>query len=142
MGKITGRQVMGHMTPEMLVIGTRHPTDVVHVIIAAGQGLLERGAVIGRVGHAANESASETGEIESGTNENCYILGTEGCVAEYILAEDAESGEDSGGEDIVATAYRCGDFNKGALKVKEGYKITDEDMKNLRFGGIYLGSVM
>lgn len=129
MGKVMGRQTIGRMTQEMLVIGTRHPTDVVHVIIAAGQGLLERGAVIGRTGN-------------SGTNEKCYILGTEGCVAEYILAEDAESGESSEGGGVVATAYRCGDFNKGALKVKEGYEITDEDVKNLRFGGIYLDSVM
>ena len=31
MGKVTGRRVIGRMVPEMLVIGTTHPTDVVHV---------------------------------------------------------------------------------------------------------------
>lgn len=122
MGKVTGRQVIGRMAPGMLVIGTRHPTDVVHVTVAAGQGPLGKGTVL---------AEDESGE--------CCILGTEGCRAAYILAEDMlEEGENA----VVAAAYRCGDFNKGALIVKEGYQMTDEDVRNLRYGGIYLGSVI
>ncbi len=122
MGKVTGRRVIGRMVPEMLVIGTTHPTDVVHVKVAAGQEPMERGTVL-----AENESGE------------CCILGTEGCRAAYILAEDVEEGGESA---VMAEAYRCGDFNRGALKVKTGYEITSEDERELRYGGIYLGSVM
>lgn len=122
MGKVTGRTAIGAVTPGMLVIGTKHPTDVCHVTIAEGQEPLEKGTVL-----AVNE------------NGECCILGTEGCKASYILAEDAEAAGEGG---MVAAAYRCGDFNKGALKVKAGYEMTDEDIMNLRYGGIYLGNVM
>lgn len=122
MGKVTGRTALGSMTPEMLVIGNKHPLDVIHVTVAAGQGPLKRGTVL------AEDASGE-----------CYILGTEGCTAAYILAEDMSEGEE---DETVVTAYRCGDFNKGALKVKEGYKITAEDIRELRYGGIYLGNAV
>ena len=122
MAKVTGRENVGETRPEMLVIGTKHPLDVCHVRIAAGQGKLVKGTVLGE---------NDGGE--------CCILGTDGYTAAYILAEDADGAE---GENVVAPAYRCGDFNRGALKVKEGYKMTAADVTALRNGGIYLGNVM
>lgn len=106
----------------MLIIGTKHPADVCHVTIAAGQGRLRKGTV-----------------LAEGGNGKCVILGTEGCKAAYILAEDADDAE---GEDVVAPAYRSGDFNKGALVVKDGYEMTAADAAALRNGGIYLGNVI
>ncbi len=122
MAKVTGREYVGAARPEMLIIGTKHPTDICHVTIAAGQGKLKKGTVL-----------AENGEGE------CGILGTEGYTASYILAEDAD---DAAEDSVVAPAYRCGDFNKGALIVKEGYEMTAGDIAALRNGGIYLGNVI
>lgn len=69
----------------------------------------------------------------------CCILGTEGCKAAYVLAEDVDAAAEGS---LVAAAFRCGDFNRGALMVKEGYEMTDEDIMALRYGGIYLENVV
>ena len=122
MGKVTGRDIVGSTTSEMLIIGTKPPTDVCHVTIAAGQGALKKGTVLA--------------EDKDG---KCAIAGTEGYTPAYILAEDSDDATDT---EIVAAAYRCGDFNKGALIVKDGYELTSADITALRNGGIYLGNVM
>lgn len=135
MGKTTGREPVGSTSPEMLFIGTAHPAPVCHVVIASGQGAMKRGTVL-------------VEDIEG----KCVILGTEGYaaphtasgdaqkeyIAAYILAQD----EDGTEEDTVAAAYKGGDFNKGALKVKEGYEMTPGDIAALRNGGIHLGNIM
>lgn len=121
MSKI-GRETIGSYNSEMLIIDTKHSVDVCHVMIAAGQGMLKKGTVL-----ATNDDGK------------CYILGTTECTASYILAEDAD---DASSKDVIAPAYRSGDFNRGALIVKENYTMTDADVTALRYGGIYLGNVM
>lgn len=122
MSTTMGREFVGSTDSQMLLIGTVHPADICHVTIAAGQGTLKRGTVL-----AVN------------ADEKCCILGTENCTASYILAENADDASET---DMVAPAYRSGDFNKGALIVKPGYTITEQDIRELRNGGIYLGNVM
>lgn len=117
-----GREHVGEWQPEMLVIDTKRPAEVVHVTIATGQGAMKRGTVL---------AADAAGK--------CSILGTEGSTAAYILAVDSEDATES---EVVAQAYRSGDFNKGALLVKEEYTMTEADITALRNGGIYLGNVM
>ncbi len=121
MSKI-GREAVGSYSPEMLIIDTKHSTDVCHITIAAGQGKLKRGTV-----------------LATKDDDKCYILGTAECTASYILAEDAD---DATTKDIVAPAYRSGDFNSGALIAKDGYTMNSADITALRNGGIYLGNVM
>lgn len=79
---------------------------------------------MGTEGYAAPHTASGDAQKE-------YI-------AAYILAQD-EGGTEG---DAVASAYKGGDFNKGALKVKEGYEMTPGDIAALRNGGIHLGNIM
>lgn len=138
MGKTIGREPVDSTSPKMLFIGTEHPAPVCHVVIASGQGAMERGTVL----------------VEN-MEGKCYIMGTEGYtaphtasggsgeaqeeyIAAYILAQD-EGGME---EDMTAAAYKGGDFNKGALKVKEGYEMTPGDIAALRNGGIHLGNIM
>lgn len=122
MSTTLGREFVGSIDSQMLLIGTVHSADICHVTIAAGQGTLKKGTVL-----AVN------------SENKCCILGTENCTASFILAEDADAADDM---DIVVPAYRSGDFNKGALITKNGYTITEQDIKELRDGGIYLGNVM
>lgn len=117
-----GRENIGEWKPEMLLIDTKRAAEVCHVIIAEGQGKLKRGTV-----------------LAADTEGKCNILGTDGCTAAYILAKDADDSTES---DVVAQAYRSGDFNKGALIVKENYTISNKDITDLRNGGIYLGNIM
>lgn len=122
MSTTKGKTFEGSTGSTMLLIGTAHSADICHVTIAAGQGTLKRGTVL-----AVN------------ADEKCCILGTENCTAAFILAEDADPADET---DMVAPAYRSGDFNKGALLTKEGYTMTEQDIRDLRNGGIYLGNVM
>lgn len=136
-----GREVIGHCGCDMLFADNKHPADVCHVLLAAGE-------------------VHKKGEIlESAENGKCYILGTmaagaaaqgegktseaEGdsgtieikeAVAAYILAEDTDATKG----DTVTVVYRSGSFIRNALIVKEGYSLTPKDETALRNGGIYL----
>ncbi len=118
-----GMSQVGEFVPDNLIAGNRHPVDVCHVVIKAGQ-KLERGTVL-------EEDAAEAGKY--------VIRGTQvEAEAEYILAETVDASE----EDTVGAAYITGEFAENALIVKEDYTITDKDRKNLRNAGIFLQTIM
>lgn len=116
-----GMSQVGVFTPDNLIAGNRHPVDVCHVVIKAGQ-QLERGTVL-------EADAEEEGK---------YVIKRTQADAEYILAEAVDASE----EDQVGAAYRSGDFAENALIVKEGYTLTDKDRKSLRDAGIFLSTIM
>jgi len=118
-----GMSQVGAFTPDNLIAGNRHPVDVCHVTIKAGQ-KLERGTVL-------EEDTAEAGKyVARGTQE--------GAAAEYILAEAVDASEG----DAAGAAYRTGEFAENALIVKEGYEITEKDRKDLRNAGIFLTTIM
>ena len=137
-----GMSQIGMFTPDNLIAGNRHPVDIRHVVIKAGQ-KLERGTLL-------EEDIAEPGKyVIRGTGAMAAVAGEESQAAdsgaegkttdaEYILAEDV----DASGEDTVGTAYCTGEFAENALIVKEGYEITDSDRKTLRNAGIFLTTIM
>lgn len=56
-----------------------------------------------------------------------------------ILADPVDA---SGESDVTAVAYRCGNFNQGALTVAASYTISDSDVDKLRQYDIILTDVM
>lgn len=144
----SGMSQVGVFTPDNLIAGNRHPVDVCHVIIKAGQNL-KRGTILEedasekgkyvilgtQTGAAASEN-KQSGDTETAT-ENAAAKETV-AEAEYILAEDVNASE----EDTVGTAYCTGEFAENVLIVKEGYTITDTDRKTLRNAGIFLKKIM
>ncbi len=115
----TGREVIGGCEFPLLIANAKHPIDICHVVIAAGE-------------------KHQKGEVLAKKADKCYILGTEGATAKYILAEDA----DATSEDVVASAYRTGGFIRNVLKVKEGYTMTTADEEALERQGIYLSDMV
>lgn len=140
-----GMSQIGTFTQDNLIAGNRHPVDIRHVVIKAGQ-KLERGTMLEEdteesgkyvIRGTSTVSANDPVEVEES---RAAEIGAEGKVAdaEYILAEDV----DASGEDTVGTAYCTGEFAENALIVKEGYEITDRDRKTLRNAGIFLTKIM
>ncbi len=120
---IMGREQVGAFTPDNLIAGNRHPVDVCHIIIKAGE-VLKRGSLL-------EEDGAEAGKF--------VLRGTQPeAKAAYILADDVNASED----DMTALAYRTGEFAENALIVKEGYAVTDADKKALRDAGIFLAGIM
>lgn len=118
-----GMSHVGEFAPDNLIAGNRHPVDVCHVVIKAGQ-KLERGTVL-------EEDAAEAGKhVIKGTQADAQAV--------YILAETVDATE----EDAVGAAYITGEFAENALIVKDGYTITDKDRKDLRDAGIFLRTIM
>lgn len=143
-----GMSQVGVFTPDNLIAGNRHPVDVCHVVIKAGQ-QLERGTVLEKDGTepdkyvirgtmaAAKNVAGDVPEGEKDSEQQPAESGKE-VEAEYILAENVDASD----EDVVAAAYYAGEFAENALIVKEGYQMTDEDRRVLRNAGIFLKTIM
>lgn len=142
-----GMSQVSTFTPDHLIAGNRHPVDVCHVVIKAGQ-RLERGTVLEKDATepdkyvilgtmAVTKNAAENADEGKETTEQPVESGKE-VEAEYILAETVDASE----EDVVAAAYYAGEFAENALIVKEGYQITDEDRRVLRNAGIFLKTIM
>lgn len=80
----------------------------------------------------------------SGTDHKCVILGTaadseETLTPHCILADDVTVGT---AEDAAAVAYRCGNFNRAALIVKDDYTLTAADEDAMRKYDIILTDMM
>lgn len=144
---ITGREQVGAYVPDNLLAGNRHPVDVCHVVIKAGENLkrgslleednMEPGKYVLRGTLAAKKAAQATGQSETPETE------TEKTDAvnpqpEYVLADDVDATE----KDTVGMAYRTGEFAEKMLIVKDGYDITENDRKALRDAGIFLSNIM
>lgn len=146
----SGMSQVGAFTPDNLIAGNRHPVDICHVVIKAGQDL-KRGTVLeedmeekgkyvilgtqGTESPAPVDDTVSEGEQPKNTGSSTENQGAE---AEYILAEDVNASK----EDIVGTAYCTGEFAENVLIVKEGYTISDTDRKALRNAGIFLKKIM
>lgn len=136
-----GREVIGRCDYDMLIADNKHPSDVCHVLLAAGAAhkkgeILEstedgKCYILGTMAAAA--ATQEKGNTE-GTGEDGGTVEVKEAAAAYILAEDADATEG----DITAVAYRSGSFIRNALIIMEGYSLTEKDEAALRNGGIYL----
>lgn len=115
-------ETIGSMSYDNLINGVNPPAEVFSVLVAANQGVLERGTLLATAdGGMVKISAGTTGK------------------ANAILADAVDTGE---GEAVYATAYRTGHFNTNGLIVAEGYEITDADKEALRSAGILLSDAV
>lgn len=114
-------EVTGSVNPDKLIAGHEIPLLTTGVLLASGQGVLERGSVIGIV------TADGKGKL-------CDSTATDGSqVAKYILAEDV----DTTGGDVMAVCYKSGVFNRNAL-IFGGTDTADVHEDELRDVNIYL----
>lgn len=94
------------------------------VTVAAGQGVLKRGSVLG-------VNSDNKCILLGAQNEDEEVIEAE---ARYILNEDCDATD----ADTVAIAYEEGRFIKQQLIVAEGYELTAADIDALRVHNIGL----
>ncbi len=94
---------IGEMVPDNLVAGHEVPQLVKGVTLAKGNGVLVRGTVLGIV--TASELAVPVDSSKSDGSE----------VADCILTDTVDTGDETAQEDVKATAYTSGLFNRKAL---------------------------
>lgn len=111
---------LGACVPDNLINSNVPAADVFSVKLAAGQGVLARGTLLGRKADGS-----------------MVIMGTdgEGITANAILTDTVDTGADG---TVTATAYRTGHFNRNKLIVKTGYTLKADDEEELRKCGILL----
>ncbi|HCJ57501.1 MAG TPA: head decoration protein [Clostridiaceae bacterium] len=117
--KLNGQ--IGTFTPDNLIAGENVPLLVKAVTIVTGQGVLNRGSVLGII------SASNKGKLAAKASAD----GSQ--VAKYILAEDV----DASSVDVVAQCYESGLFNRKALIFAADNTAADHE-DSLRQYGIFL----
>ena len=113
---------VGETSQDNLIAKLFPPAEPFGVKIAAGQGVLARGAVLALSGTDYVVLDSET-------------TGKANCV----LSDPVDA---SGESPVTAVAYRTGHLNRKALIVAEGYTMTAADEEELRKGGILLSDML
>lgn len=115
----------GEFKPDSLIAGNGFPVLKEGIGLKAGQGVLKRGALI-----IKNE------------NKEGYLAGTASITGSVagILTDDYDTGESDSGENIPATVYQTGEFNRGAVLVSSEAALDtyENEMKQL---GLYLRNV-
>ncbi len=137
---ITGRAQVGEFKPDNLIAGNRHPIDVRHITIKAGQKLV-RGSVLeqdteGKEKYVLRGTRAAKAAVQ--TEEEVKTETLAEVEAEYILAEDVDASE----EDTIGLVYQSGEFAENVLVTKDGYKISEDDRRALRKAGIFLSTIM
>ena len=129
---------VGEFKPDSLVAGNGFPILKEGIGLKAGQGVLKRGSLIikgtDKAGYIAGATQTTgTGESEKTEAVSGNIFG--------ILTDDTDTGTDSSADNIPATVYQTGEFNREAVIVYgEGAAVEtyEDDMKGV---GLYLRSV-
>lgn len=121
---------VGEMTPDKLFAGNNIPIHTVSGLVKSGQGKLTRGTVLAMSGGSAGTGKLVVLGTAAASNETLTPYG--------ILCDEVETT----GADAVAEIYLSGQFNKGALVLKEEYTLSADDIAALRNGGIYVESVV
>lgn len=116
-----GYEVLGSVTYDNLIGGTEIELLTTGVTLAAGQGVVKRGTVMGKV------LATGKGKITDKTN-------TDGSqIAKYVVIQDVDTTD----SDVMAVCYKTGIFNRGALKFG-GLSTAEDHEDELRNAGIFL----
>lgn len=114
-------ETIGSIEPDKLIGGHEVPLLTASVTLAAGQGVLKRGSVIGIV------AADGKGKLVN----KASVDGSQ--VAKYILPTEV----DTTGGDVKVACYKTGLFNRDAL-IFGGASTAADHEAELRDAGIFL----
>lgn len=116
-------ETIGTPVYDGLIVDNVPVADVVHVKIAASNGIVKRGTVV--TGTAGGELTPASAALEA-TN------------ATYVVADDVDTGSDAA---VVVAAYRTRHFARGKLIVSS-YTLTAADEEILRNAGILVSDAV
>lgn len=117
---------IGEFKPDSLFAGNEFPAMKAGIGLKAGQGVLKRGSLI-------IKGADRAGRIAGAADVEGKVFG--------ILTDDFDTGTEISADNIPATVYQTGEFNREAVIVSgEGTTVEnfEDDMKTV---GIYLRGV-
>lgn len=129
---------IGEFKPDSLFAGNEFPALKEGIGLKAGHGVLKRGSLIIKTSDDVYYIAGTTQTTGSGETEKTEEI--KGSIF-GILTDDFDTGEDASADNIPATVYQTGEFNREAIIVSGKDKTAkdyEDDMKNV---GIYLRSV-
>lgn len=118
-------QTVGEFIPDKLIADNAVPITTKGIQIAAGQGVLKRGTLLGTDDGGSYRVTGSTGE-EADSEIGC----------DCILTEDVDAQE----QDVIAAAYITGMFNREAVLLAEGASLNDYETE-LRKLGIFFKTV-
>ncbi|PKL00059.1 MAG: head decoration protein [Tenericutes bacterium HGW-Tenericutes-1] len=114
---------VGSIEYDNLVAGNNVPLLVKGVVVAAGQGVLKKGSVLGIV------TATSKGLF-------CAAASVDGSQeAKFVLADDVDATEE-----VVALCYQSGELNRGAL-IFDSTDTAEMHEDELRKNGIFLKDI-
>ncbi len=131
---------VGEFKPDSLIASNEFPMLKEGIGLKAGQGLLKRGSLIMKGEDKAGYIAGSTVKVTTGEGESAVVSDMKMKVF-GILTDDFDTGVDKSADNIPATVYLTGGFNRTAVIVSgtdTEVGTYEDEMKTV---GLYLFSV-
>lgn len=125
-GECSQDNLIARLFPRALTMGVK---------IAAGEGVLKRGTLLTVKDDGTYVICGKKVTTGSGESTQTTVYSNPSAV----LANDVDA---SGSAAVTAVAYRCGNFNPGAIIVATDYTLTASDKDNLRKYNIVFTNMM
>lgn len=129
---------IGEFKPDSLFAGNEFPVLKEGIGLKAGQGVLKRGSLIIKTSDDVYYIAGMTQTTGSGETEKTEEI--KGSIF-GILTDDFDTGEDISADNIPATVYQTGEFNREAIIVSGEEKTAKDYEDDMKIAGIYLRNV-
>lgn len=130
----------GEFKPDSLIAGNEFPILTDGIGLKAGQGVLKRGSLIMKGTDKAGYIAGSVVTVTTGEGENAVASDMEMKVY-GILTDDFDTGSDVSADNIPATVYLTGQYNRAAVIVTGKDTVVETYEDDMKQVGIYLRSV-
>lgn len=130
----------GEFKPDSLFAGNEFPVMKEGIGLKAGQGILKRGSLVMKCTDGCGYIAGSVVTVTAGEGENTTTTNAEMKIF-GILTDDFDTGEDASADNIPATVYQTGEFNREAVIVSGKDKTVEDYEDDMKCIGIYLRSV-
>ncbi len=131
---------IGEYRPDSLIAGNQFPILTDGIGLKAGQGVLRRGSLIMKGTDKAGYIAGSTVTATTGEGESAVTSDMEMKV-HGILTDDFDTGTDDSSDNIPATVYLTGEYNREAVIVAGKDNPVGNYEDDMKKTGIYLRTV-
>ena len=131
---------IGEFKPDSLIVSPDFPILKEGIGLKAGQGVLKRGSLILKGTDKAGYIAGKTVTVKTGEGEDATASNMEMKIF-GILTDDVDTGTEVSADNIPATVYQTGEFNRGAVIVFGENAAVETYEDDMRRAGIFLRSV-
>ena len=129
---------VGEFTPDSLIASNEFPILKEGIGLKAGQGILKRGSLIMKGADKAGYIAGSVVKVKAGEGEDVTDLEMK---VYGILTDEFDTGIDAAADNIPATVYLTGQFNREAVLVTGENASVDSYEYEMKAVGMYLLSV-